>query len=210
MLQDTSSSSLSEAVVRCMLWDDLPAMLAIAEQTASTWMPPNFRLQLQTHETIGFVGVRDKQVVSFALCTVHRQQSGDEKQESILRRGLNWLRRLFGTADPLPRRIRVIAVGLAPQLADAEEIERALLQRVDSDLGRPSNRLEMAVPETDFVAQSLLRDLGFVADRMLSGHYLHIDGWLMVRDEVRRTPSNHGRSRFARCAETNPRQPGIF
>ena len=39
----------------------------------------------------------------------------------------------------------------------------------------------MIVPETDRIAHSVLRDLGFVAERMLCGYYLHIDGWLMVR-----------------------------
>jgi hypothetical protein len=208
----TSSTPYSETFVRRMVWDDVPRMLAIAEQTTSTWMPPNFRMQLQTNETMAQVAVREKQAVGFALCTVHHYGPGgrDGELESIWLRWSHWLRRLMGLADPLPRCIRLMAVGLAPQLADADEVERLLLERLDADLRGPADRLEMIVPETDLVAQSVLRDLGFVAERMLAGHYLHIDGWLMVRDEKRRMAARDESSRLARCAQGDPPSPGMF
>jgi hypothetical protein len=167
-----------------MQWDDIPSILAIAWETSSCWLGPDFRSVLQSHETLGFVGQQEGQVVGFALCTVHRE-SADRRsipsEREPFKRWLKWLSRMFNKSGGSARRIRLFAVGVAPDFMETD-IERLLLKRIDTDLRDPADRLEAVVPETHVFAQATLRDAGFLAVRVLSGYYLHIDGYLMARD----------------------------
>jgi hypothetical protein len=185
------STEAAPLIVRHMKWDDIPSILAIARETSSCWIGPDFRSVLQCNETLGFVGQQENQVVGFALCTVSRSTVHESsihgcpiprKPESF-KGWPKWFRRIFNKSNGLTRRIHLFAVGVALDFVESE-VERLLLKCIDTDLRSAADRLEAIVPETNVFAQSVLRESGFLAVRVFSGYYLHIDGYLMERDNA--------------------------
>lgn len=170
-------------IARRMKWDDIPAILAIASESGSTWIRPDFRLTLQVNETLGFVVESEKSVVGFALCTVQRCQI---KPIGNRRFPIAWIDRLWQLFDrrrTIGRTIRLFALATAVDHAESE-IERLLLEQIDLNLYHPSDRIEALVPETNVAAQSILREAGFSAERLVRGHFLSIDGYLMARQNT--------------------------
>ena len=177
------STAAVPLIVRPMKWDDIPRILAIAQETKSCWIGPDFRSVLQSNATLGFVAAQQDQVIGFALCTVHRDsnQPSIPNKPELFQWWPKWLRHILNRRNTLSRRIHLFAVGVAPGCEETD-VERLLLKHIDTDLRASTDRLEAIVPETDVLAQAVLRESGFLAIRVLSGYFLHIDGYLMARD----------------------------
>ncbi len=169
-------------IARRMKWDDIPCVLTIASESDSPWIRPDFRLTLQINETLGFVVEREGSIVGFALCTVRRNQARHVAGRRSPLAWLGWLRRLVDRRFRTERCIRLFAIGT---LGSAEaEIERLLLEQIDKNLNHPAGRIEAIVPETNVVAQFILREARFSAERLVRGHFLAIDGYLMARQNM--------------------------
>jgi len=171
--------------VRPMRWDDIPRILRIAEESSSCWIRADFRAVFQSHETLGFVAESaDRIVVGFALCAVERDCNvPDRGRLSWWRRWKRLLGGGQGGAAPweTTRRINLFALAASRDAQDAG-VESALLKHFERGLRSPRDRLEAVVPETDAGAQTLLREAGFLAVRVVPGYYCHIDGYLMTRE----------------------------
>lgn len=177
------STAAAPLIVRPMKWDDIPRILAIAQETTSCWIGPDFRSVLQSNETLGFVAAQQGRVIGFALCAVYRDpnQLSFPNTPELFKRWPKWLRHLFNRRNTSSRRIHLFAVGVVPGCEETD-VERLLLKQIDADLRAATDRLEAIVPETNVLAQAVLRESGFLAIRVLNGYFLHIDGYLMARD----------------------------
>jgi hypothetical protein len=168
--------------VRAMIWDDIPHIRRIAEESPSCWIRPDFLTVFQSNETLGFVAQRGDRIAGFLLCTVHRLSiDSNHSSWNPLKRCWRLIAYLINGTTGSSRRISLFGMGTATGFSESDT-QRALLKQFDHGLRQPADRIEAVVPETDVVAQSVLRVAGFSAVRVLRGYYLHVDGYLMARD----------------------------
>jgi hypothetical protein len=172
--------------VRRMRWDDIPAILQIARQPASSpWIRPDFLTVFQSSQTIGHVAEIQKRVAGFAICSITRLQPVDVGFDPFLLRLLRWLTE---GSRHRPRQFELFGLAVVSGCPHAS-VENALLGEIVRELGPSAASIQAVAPEMRLAAQVFMRDVGFQASGICKGYYGLEDGYLMRRlsDRLRTT-----------------------
>jgi [ribosomal protein S18]-alanine N-acetyltransferase len=148
-------NTLSNLTVRLMFNRDLRTVLEIErKRPGEPWTRRDFLPVFRAPDTEGWVAEIDDQVVGFIVFRVH--------------------------PDGLGRRISVLNVGVAPYWRRAG-VARSMFLKLADRLRAPGDSLQATVPESNLALQLCLRAAGFKAVRVLRGHFVNEDGYVMRR-----------------------------